>query len=438
MATTRFWVRNAAKEAYAALIRAGLMPLIGRGFRQMKLDYSSSPFHRLARTWLSYFFHFLKKSKLPEKWTETAAGIYKKLGGRGDLVETMAGFSSPGNGFNISSSGPLREEFISYAYFFLNAFVPETIGECLKQRDDLATDCIAEYQESLQAALLSTLNAYFHFVSSRAPATRIPTAAFVISAVTPCPFGFLTEPTFVYGAMLGAKDELLRPLATLKRAAAADKCPSMKKALLRVLMASGVTPADFMAKQKVSDDLVKFNLDKVLEAETKELQKLTAVNKDSLRKEAAPKDARRIETSEDLLSILGDIYSEVPEVTMERLMESPLGERIKPMLELLDTPEGVAYRQRVEAFAEKQQKDNTNLSSFLFEEVVKELAKEIEKEAKENPQGTPLRQKGVKSIDEEAQKVLELVRGFSFKASPLYPKKDDKKDDKDGNGKGKK
>ncbi|KAL8273681.1 hypothetical protein Esti_002393 [Eimeria stiedai] len=417
-ATTKFWAKNLASDAYDALVRNGLMPFITRSLRQMRLEYGSSPFHRLARAWHSHFFHALKKSKLPVTWTETAAEIYKKLGGQGDLLETMAGFSSPSTGFNISSSGPLREEFISYAYFFLHAFVPEAIGQCSKKPADQAVECIRKYEEPLQAALLSTLNAYFHYISGRAPATRIPTAAFVIAAVTPCPFGFLVEPMFVYGAMVGAKDELLKPLTTLTRAAGAEKCPSIKKALLRILMASGVTPADLMAKQKVSDDLVKFNFDKVLEEEAKQLEELTAVNKDSLRKEGATKDAPQVGTSAELLSVLADIYGEGSETPMEQLMESSLGERIKLMLEALETPEGVAYRQRVEAFVEGKQKEETPFSSYSLEELIKELANQITKEAKENPQGTPLRQSDAETIGEEAQKVLELVRGLHFKATP--------------------
>ncbi|KAL8429629.1 hypothetical protein ACSSS7_006468 [Eimeria intestinalis] len=429
--TSKLLTKSAAKDAYAALIRGGLLPLLRRGLRHLKLEYSPSAFHKLARAWHSYFFQKLDKSKLPEKWVETAAGIYKKLGGEGDLAEAMAGLSSSGAGFNISFRGPLREEFISYAYFFLNAFVPETIRDCLKQTDDQAVDCIAEYEEPLQDALLSTLSAYFHFISSRAPATRIPAAAFVIASVTPCPFGFLVDPTFVYGAMVGAKAELLKPMTSLKRAAAASKCPSMKKALLRVLMASGVTPADFMAKQKVSDELVKFNLEKVFEGETKELRDLTAITKDSLRKDGDPEDAPRVESPEDLLTLLGDIYSEVPEITMEGLMETSLGERIKAMLEAFDSPAGVAYRQRVEAFAEGQKKEDIPLNSFSLEDSVESLAKEIEDEAKENPQRTPLRQKEAESIQEEAAKVLDLMRHFNPIASSLYPKKEDKKDKKD-------
>ncbi|KAL8430547.1 hypothetical protein Efla_000492 [Eimeria flavescens] len=425
-ASTKVLTKTAAGHLYDVLIRNGLFSQLSKAFLVMNQELRRSPYHSIARRWHTMFVYQLTKNKFPEAWKQTAAERHKSLGGEGDL---LAALEERGDGSSFSNlrEGPLRDEFISYALFFLKTFVRESICDCLSEPETLE-QCVSPYQEELKAALSSTLRAFFEFAASRTPGKRLLASAFVLLAAAPCPFSYLTEPVFIAAALMRIPNRQLKGLTSEVNAADADACPEENDKLLRVLMANGVTPADRMRIQGLKGELDKLSAASVLQTEGEAIKELLAFGEKLLAGEGADPDF--LKTAEEALKQVTSLYKELPRASLQDLLDSPLGKRLQASLEAFDRPEQKAFVNRLRTLLEGQEEGVLAFDKLLRGEAMKELAEALEAEAKDNPQGAPLRQKKAESKEEEAAEMLELVRGRNLTLSPLRPK-EEKKDEKE-------
>lgn len=419
-------VKLAAKDLYDFAIRQGLTSALRRGLILRNHGLGQTPFHKLARTWHTVLLYQLRTARIPEAWKTAAAEVHKKLGGRGDFLNALSSAGSNGRDFNLRR-GLLRDEFISYALFFLKAFVPERINECVKEPVELATKCIAEYEEPLQAALISTLTSFFHFVVARSPSSRIVTLSFIFAAVSSCPFGYLTEPNFVYGALLDSQLELLKPLASMRHVASAKPCPAMKKALLHVFMINGVTPGDMMRTKNLIEEFTKIpdTTEKAVSDESKAIEDAGKLDEKELLKKDSADDEPALETAEQVLSMLVSYLDANDPAGGEGSLSSRLGDNVKSHLEADNTSAGREYLDRVRTLLEGQKNDALDLKSFQLAALMKDLSDAVDAVAKENPQNIPLLPAEGDSREEAASSVLEKIRGLDFHTAPfLQPKED--------------
>lgn len=357
--TVTKWVKPPLKHAYQKLVREALAPQVKHMILRLGQEYGTAFHHKIARAWHTALTFQLESIRLPDVWIKAAAELHRKLGGEGNLVETLHNPSARMGDLNMSK-GLLRDEFISYSIFFLSTFVPKTITDCMLEDEYRVHSCILKYKQQLQAALLSTLTSFFQYVIPRDSASRIASKSFVLTAVSPCPFSHLVEPKFVSGALKGENSENLILLASIKRVALQEACPDLKKPLLRVLMINGVTPRDMMKSKKLDEELAKVvsTVKETVDAEREAIDKAASIDWSGLRKEVTD---GKLEV-DGLRQYLADLKADISGLELTKL---------------------------------------TN-----------KLSEEIEAEAEENPQRVPLRPVKTTSPAGDAREVLDKIRRF--------------------------
>lgn len=417
-------VKFLTQDLYDKLMRKGLTQGLRRGLHRIGQSISSSPFRRLAHAWHEMLGNRLRTAKIPESWKTTAVELHKKLGGEGDLLAALPNQDVKGGVLNLKGSF-LREEFISLALFFLNVFVPQQISKCVNEPDNLATSCIAQYEQPLQAALISTLSAFFHFVISQSSASRVLSQFFVSAAGSPCPFGFLMEPVFVYGALLGSDVELLKPLSSVKREASAKACPDLKMTLLNVLMLNGVTPADMMKAKSMKEELGKFpnSRKNAIVAEKESI--MEAGEFDQKLKEG---DTATAITMEDAAQLLTDLMSHLGTLHPKGekgFRDSPLGAKVTGNLASKRGSAGLGYLQRAKEILGIQKNSMPDVGGFKMSDLLKELSDVLQPDAQEAQKRVPLYPVKAESLDDVAKAVLDQLKNFGPKGVYfLQPAKD--------------
>lgn len=423
-----------AGDLYKLLIREGLVPKLDHARIHIAQNYGNSVFHKLARAWHAVLMYQLRAARIPDTWKTAAAEVHRKLGGRGDLLKALPLPGRKGREFNMSR-GLLREEFLSHALFFLNAFVPQDIEKCRSKRDDLAVSCIAQYDEPLKAALISTLTTFFEYIVARLPASRILTTSFIFAAVSPCPFGNLIEPVFVYGVMVDSQMDLLKSLASIRRVATAKACPDFKKALLRVLMAAGVTPGDMMRAKNLKGEFRKFadSPRKAVKAVSEAVNEAGIIDLENLLKKNGTPAGPAMDTASEILAELEAYLAKMPVRGREDFFASPVGERAKQYLEAGNSRAGRGYVDRLRMILEDDGAGSFGPLALKMEDLVKELSNAFAAEAKANPQGVPLKPAKADSVEQQAKQVLDQTRKFSLQTEKFLPPKQGNLAKEDGN-----
>lgn len=440
--STRGVVKPLSQDSYEFLIRKGLVPLINHGLLQMGQNLGTSALHRLARAWHAALVHQLGIASTPESFKTTAAEVHKSLGGQGDFI--AAALQNETNGEFKLSKNFLKDEFLSYANFFLHVFVPKDISRCVKKPENLATKCIAEYEQALQAALNTTMLAFFHFGIPRARVSRILTTSFICTAVSPCPFAHLVEPAFVYKAIKNQSMDFTKPLESIKSTLSAEPCPAFKAALLRVHMAHGVTPADIMNAKNLKEEFEKIPHSKegAINAEKESIMDALKISLKDDSKKGEGADVSGMENAGQILTEVLSHFGASHPKGVDGFLNSPLGSSIVAYVTSDDVPGGRAYLDRLTQLLEGQKADGENFESFLMVQLAKELSDALGAEGQEDLHlHVPLLPAKIDSLDEAAKTVLETIRGFKFQAAPFLKPKDDKaeeKKDEAGAKKGKK
>lgn len=396
-------VKPLMADFYRLLINEGVVPKVNHALLRFDQNYGGSPFHKLARTWHAVLMFQLTAARIPESWKTAAAAAHKKLGGRGEFIQALPDSGRRGRVLNLAS-GPLREEFLSYALFFLNAFVPDDISACASKKLSEAEECIGQYEEELQTALLATFSSFFQYVVPRTPSSRIATTSFVFAAVSPCPFGYLVEPAFVARVLQGAPRDSLKHFASIKRVASAKPCPDLKKALLQVLLLNGVTPADMMKTKQINEELGKIaaSASAMVMEKTKEI--IAALDPKTGLMEAFEGAAEPEELLAQLAAFMGANATEKD----AQSFGADYLDRVKTLLEGLD----------VGAFKPP---------SMSMEDLMKGLSDAIAAEAESNPHRAALKpEKKMDSLEMEAQEVLKQMRNFDLQTKTFLPDDDEK------------
>ena len=416
------------RDTYRVLIREGLTPKISRSLLRLDQNYGDSPFHILARTWHAALMFQLTAAKIPESWKTAAAAAHKKLGGRGDFIQALPTGDKRGGALNMTS-GPLREEFLSHAMFFLRAFVPEDISECKSMKLTEAEKCVGQYEEQLQTALLATFSSFFQYVVPRTPSSRIAPISFVFAAVSPCPFGYLVEPAFVARALQGAPRENLRRYASIKRVAKAKPCPELRKALLRVLLLNGVTPADMVRAKNMKDEFGKINAS-VSDLMTEEGKKITAASTVDPKSLLTEGEAEPEQVLAQLAAYIEAIKTDDVEGSLAALSsQSPVSQRAQ----LESAKEGPSpsadFIDRAKMLLEGQNVSSFKPPPLTMEDLVQNLSEAIAAEAKANPHRAALKpDMENESLEAVAQEVLKKMRDFDLQTKKfLSHDKDEKK-----------
>lgn len=415
-----------AGDLYKLLIRDGLVPKLDRARIHIYQNYGDSVFHKLARAWHAVFMYQLRNPRFPDAWKIAAAEVHRKLGGRGDFLKALPVPRKKHREFNLNS-GKLREEFLSLALFFLNAFVPKDIERCRDKKDEVAASCISLYHEPLQAALLSTLATFFEYILARCPASRILMTSFIFAAVLPCPFGYMIEPVFVYGAMVNSPLDLLKSLSSIKHMVSAKACPDFKKALLRMLIAAGVTPGDMMRARNLEKEFSKFpdSAKKAVKAEAEAVNDAGSIDVENLLKKDGAPAGPALDTAGDMMAELGAYTATVPTMGREDFFASRIGQRAKQYIDLGSSKAGRGYADRVKLLLEDDGLASFGPLALMMEDVLEEVTNAFEAEAKANPRNIPFKPANSDSLEQQAKQVIDQTRGFNLQTEKfLQPKQE--------------
>ena len=431
--------RSVAGDLYDRYIRHGLFDELGEAQRELVYLHSPSPFVKIARAWQTAFAYQMRAARLPESWKAAAADLHKRLGGKGNLLLSLPPGGRKGRDMNMGY-GTLQRAFISFALFFLNGFVPEEIAKCRFKTDNSAAICISRYERNLLDALFSTIVAFIQFIVMRAPGCRIASTIFVFAAVSPCPFGYLVEPAFIYGALSDSHPDLLKSLASIRRVASTKPCPDHKKYLLRALMVNGVTPGDIIRATGAKKDLgaLVVSLESMVEAEQEALKDFEdnsveniLIDKDGDEHVPATKPLELKEELEEFLATEQFIHpaegesGDEGENSMKQLSEAAI-----TMFNSTSTDEAKAFLDRVRAVlgaGSSVKTERPELPFLDFQGAMEAAKEELKAEMEKNPHSAPLTSDKTADRSEQAEEALAIVRGGGLRAGSLFAPEEEKK-----------
>lgn len=438
-----------AQHLYDVILRKGIVPAVLQDMEEHETRRGSSPYHRIARGWHRIFFRHLRVAEFPESWRKAAAGIHKRLGGKGDLLKSLPEQGERRGHFNIRA-GKLKSEFLSLALFALWAHVPKGIKTCGPKESVTAVECVQEYAEPLRNALQTTLLTFFRFVVSRYPSSRFVTSAFVLAAVSPCPFGYLIEPRIILASLREDDEYLLNSVATPQKSLKAEPCKDMKMALLKLLVNEGVTPADHIDRLKVDETLqqIEDSYERLVETEKPKLTKAGDVDRSTLliptkkTEEGNDKEGKKDEKEkgkeedDSALALPAKVFQELEDYLThgpidhhDAFFKSRIGKEARSAFFSEKKDTALPYQDQVRAFVENQQKFSVKdaLKGGLWSEALEEFKAYGEEEEKENPQKVPLR-KGKQERDKERRDALYLARKFrGVRKAYKVPEEDEEK-----------
>ncbi|XP_022591552.2 uncharacterized protein LOC34622346 [Cyclospora cayetanensis] len=421
-------LENAEKDLYDALIRNGLFKHLDDAQAELRQNFGTSTSRRIARWWHVALMHELRSKRFPESWISAAANMHKKLGGQGDFIAALHPAGYQGSSLN-AASGSQRAAFLSLAYLFLTLHVPQELQNCVYEKSDAAiTECLGRYTEAVQSALFSTLTSYFQYIPPQYSASRIPAVAFVLAAVSPCPFGFMAEPAFIKAALTGGSAASIKALGSLKQVAGSKSCPEFRKQLLRALMISGITPGDIIRAQGLADQLKqhKASARDEVEAVSEELNKLGEISADLLGGEDE-KTSAHLDSSE-IQELLTSFLNTTSQQDIQAFFDSTVGKRVQAAFQDSQSSNS-AFLDRVLGLAGSV--SGSVPPDMSFDSLLKQFADTLESEARENPQRVPRLLPPGASKKEQAEELLKQSRNFSLHVAPFMPTKEDDKSSPD-------
>ncbi|CDJ69617.1 hypothetical protein, conserved [Eimeria necatrix] len=410
------------RDLYEVWVRKLLLKELRGAHEDFVQAHSPQLYYKIARAWHSAFCHQLRTARLPASWRAAAAAVHRKLGGRGDLLQALPPVGKKGRRLRLQQQQPKRD-FIRFAVFFLRAFVPASLEKAAAKDSAAAAAIISRQEPNLRAALYSTLAAFFQFLVGSAPGCRITATAFVLAAISPCPFGYLVEPAFIYQVLRNSPPETLHSLASLRRVATSKPCPDFKRDLLQLLMVNGVTADDMSRATNLRKDLAKLivPVEQIVAEKEEELRKMEEISlKDLLRKDG--EDAAVAETPEDLRAGLDDLFANSG-VPGNENAENNLQKAAEVHFSDPDTAAAKAYFDRVRLLVDGNAASDgfLDLPSADFQTLMEKTAAEFEEEDRSNAQRAPFKVDRSAGIKEQTEEAIQQARGGRLRVEPFFP-----------------